>query len=129
MTNNVAVISQKPDFDDLTVETEVLVDHTDTDSSDFRYGLAVRRSADNQYYAFTVSSRQGRWQVLKSTPAGLETLAEGRVDTLKGFAPPGFTPDKTDVLKVEASGPDFVFYINGESVAEVNDPDYVTTTR
>ena len=126
VTDNVAVISRKPDFDDVTVETEVLVDHTDTESSDFRYGLAVRRSADNQYYAFTVSSRQGTWQVLKSTPAGLEILTEGRVDTLKGFAPPGFTPDKTDVLKVNASGPDFVFYINGESVAEVSDPDYVS---
>jgi hypothetical protein len=117
------VISHPPNFNDVTVEAEVLVDHTDTDSGDFRYGLTLRRTGDN-YYAFTVSPRQGTWQVLKNTSSGLETLAEGQIDTLRGFAPQGFTPDKTDILKVVANGPDFVYTINGESVAEVSDADY-----
>jgi hypothetical protein len=122
--NSHAVISHAPSFSNVTVETEALVDHTDTGSGDFRYGLVLRRAAPDQYYAFTVSSRQGSWQVLKRTPAGLETLAEGQVDTLRGFAPVGFTPDKTDLFRVEAQGPDFLFAINGQEVAEVSDSDY-----
>jgi serine/threonine-protein kinase len=126
VASNLAVISRQPAFDDVTVESDILVDHTDTGDGDFRYGLALRRTGEDQYYAFAISSRQGSWQVLKSSPAGLETLAEGEVDTLQGFAPAGFTPDKTDTLAVEASGPNFVFSINGESVAEVNDSDYAS---
>jgi sulfatase modifying factor 1 len=122
--NDWVVASKAPDFTDATVETEVLVDHTDTEKGNFRYGLALRRSEDDKFYAFAVSSRTGTWQVLKHTAAGFETLAEGKVDTLKGFAPPGFTPDKTDTLRVDAKGADFVFQINGQPVAQVHDEDY-----
>ncbi len=116
-------VSRPPGFDNISAETEVLVDHTDTDNGDFRYGLVVRRNGDD-FYAFTVSPRQGNWEILKSSAAGLETLAEGAVESLRGFAPKGFTPDKTDDLQVEASGEDFVFHINGQTVAQLSDPDY-----
>ncbi len=119
-----AVISHAPNFSKVTVETEVLVDHTDTPDGDFRYGLMLRRTSPNEYYAFTVSPRQGSWYVLKRSASGLETLAEGQVDTLRGFAPAGFTPDKSDLLRVEAHGADFVFTINGQEVAAVSDSDY-----
>ncbi|MCL4297527.1 MAG: SUMF1/EgtB/PvdO family nonheme iron enzyme [Anaerolineae bacterium] len=122
--NDWAVASKAPDFTDATVETEVLVDHTDTEKGDFRYGLALRRSGDDKFYAFAVSSRSGTWQALKRTAAGFETLAEGKVETLQGFAPPGFTPDKTDTLRVDAQGADFVFRINGQPMAQVHDEDY-----
>lgn len=122
--NDSVVVSLAPDFEDATVETEVLVDHTDTDAGNYRYGLVLRRNSDDQFYAFVVSSRTGTWQVLKRTAAGLETLAEGKIETLQGFAPVGFTPDKTDTLRVDAKGADFVFRVNGQPITQVTDGDY-----
>jgi formylglycine-generating enzyme required for sulfatase activity len=123
LPNERTVVSREPDFEDATVETEVLVDHTTTENGNFRYGLALRRSGD-QFYAFAVSPRTSTWQVLKSSSTGLETLAEGQIETLRGFAPPGFTPDKTDSLRVDAKGADFIFHINGQPVIQVSDADY-----
>ncbi len=122
--NDWAVISKEPDFEDVTAETKVLVDHTDTEKGNFRYGLALRRTGDDQFYAFVVSTRTSTWQVLKRSANGFETLAEGQVETLRGHAPLGFTPDKTDTLRVDAKGPDFVFNINGQPVTQVSDADY-----
>ncbi len=112
-------------FGDATVETMVLVDHTATDTGNYRYGLALRRSGE-QYYAFTVSPRTKSWQIAKHSPSGVKVLAEGAVDTLRGFAPMGMTPDKTDDLRVDAVGPDFTFFINGRNVAHVSDADYAS---
>ena len=64
--------------------------------------------------------------MLKSSDQGLETLAEGTVTTLKGFAPKGFTPDKTDSLQVDANGSEFVFHINGQIVTQLSDPSYAS---
>lgn len=118
------VVSLPQEYTDVTVETEMLVDHTNTDSGDFRYGLVVRRVAEDEYYAFTVSSRAGTWQALKSTADGLEILDEGVINTLQGFAPAGFTPDKADTLRVDVSSSNFVFHINDQVVAQLNDADY-----
>jgi hypothetical protein len=52
-------------FGDVGVETTALVDHTQTESGDYRYGLALRRSGD-RYYAFTVSPRSKTWQIAHS---------------------------------------------------------------
>lgn len=117
------VVTEPQSFDEMTVETEFFVDSTDTEGGDFRYGLALHRT-DDQYYAFTVSSRKGSWAILKSTPAGLEALAEGSVGTLRGFAPPGFSPDKSDTLRVDAAGSEFLLHVNGEPVALIRDEDY-----
>lgn len=119
------VVSRGPDFDNVNVETNVKVDHTTTETGTFQYGLALRRSGDN-YYAFTVSPRTGTWQVLISSGKGLEVLKEGKVDTLRGIAPPGFTPDKTDTLAVNANGPNFSFQINGQPVADISDSTYTS---
>ena len=51
-------------------------------------------------------------------------LAEDSVDTLRGFAPAGFTPDKPDKLRVEADGSNFTFYINNEPVTQISDENY-----
>ena len=110
-------IAQEPSLGDVAVEIEVFVDHTDTESGDFRYGLAFRRSGD-EYYAFTVSPRTKSWHVLKSSPTGLEVLAEGAQDSIQGLMAP-------DALRIEAIGPEFTFHINGQAVAQVSDPDYV----
>jgi hypothetical protein len=53
-------------------------------------------------------------------------LAEGMVSTLQGIAPMDVTPDKVDVLRVDAVGPNFAFFINGHNVAHVSDADYAT---
>jgi formylglycine-generating enzyme required for sulfatase activity len=117
------VVSRRPNLENMRVEAAVLVDHTTTETGTFRYGLAVRRTGDD-YYAFTVSPRAGTWQALKSSVKGFEVLGEGQVSSLQGFAPRGFTPDKTDALQVEAIGSKLIFSINSQAVAEVSDSDY-----
>jgi len=67
---------------------------------DFRYGLILRQSGDDQYYAFVVDPRLGSWHVPKRTPEGLEELATGEVKALRGLAPLGITPDKADKLHI-----------------------------
>lgn len=124
--NNYTVVSQPIAADNATLETEVLVDHTATANGNFRYGLALRRIGADQFYAFTISPRTGAWHALKRSLSGLEVLAEGQVDSLRGFAPPGFTPNETDILRVDANGPDFFFHINGQFVDQVRDVDYAT---
>lgn len=119
-------ISHAPNIEDMTVESRVLVDHTDTEIGNFRYGLALRRAGEDQYYAFTVSPRSSAWAILKRSPSGLEVLAEGQIDTLRGIAPAGSTPDTPDTLRVDAQGSTFVFHINGEPVAQVSDADYAS---
>ncbi len=106
-------------FDDFSAETEVLVDHTDTDGGEFRYGLAFRRSG-NEYYAFTVSPRSQTWQVIQSSPGGVEVLEEGPAGPLRGLQK---APDR---LRVDADGANFTFYVNGEIVTRVSDADYAT---
>ncbi len=117
-------ITRPPDFDDVTVESEVRIDHTESEDGNFRYGLIVRRMSEEEYYAFVISYRTGTWQVIKNSPGGQEILAEGSVDTLKGFAPPGFTPDQSDQLRVDVGGSNFAFHINQDVVAQVSDTDY-----
>ncbi|MGH2593344.1 MAG: formylglycine-generating enzyme family protein, partial [Anaerolineae bacterium] len=104
-------------FDDFSAETKVLVDHTDTDSGDFRYGLAFRRSG-NRHYAFMISPRAQTWQVIKSSSRGVEVLAQGAADSLQGLQKVG------DRLRVDASGSNFTFSLNGEAVTQVSDSDY-----
>jgi serine/threonine-protein kinase len=121
--NDRTVVTYPQEFTDVTVETEVLVDHTDTEAGNFRYGLALRRTGD-EFYAFVVSPRSGTWQALISSVDGLKVMAEGEINTLRGFAPAGFTPDKTDTLRVDAKGGDFIFHINGQPVTQISNADY-----
>jgi formylglycine-generating enzyme required for sulfatase activity len=109
-------VFKDPSLSDVAVETRVFVDHTDTNGGNFRYGLAVRGAGD-RYYAFAISPRAGAWYVLKHTPAGLEELATGTSDSLKGLS-------ANDTLRVEARGSDFTFFINGQDVAHIADSDY-----
>ena len=112
-------------FGDVSVETTALVDHTTTETGDYRYGLALRRSG-GQYYAFTVSPRKKSWQITKHSPTGVKVLTEGTLDLLQGFAPKGVTPDKKDDLRVEAVGANFAFFVNGRNVAHVSDAEYAS---
>ena len=108
---------QKRSFDDATIELEVLTNSTKTATSgDFRYGLAFRRSGD-QYYAFTISPRTKKWFVLKSSPSELSVLKEGTDEDIHDL-------DVNDKLRVDAQGPNFMFYVNDQFVGEASDPDY-----
>jgi len=110
---------QKRSFDDSTVELQVLtVTKKTAAEGDFRYGLAFRRSGD-QYYAFTISPRTKKWFVLKSSPSGITVLTEGTAESLHD-------PDNDDTLRVDAQGPNFLFHINDQLVAQTTDPDYTS---
>jgi hypothetical protein len=108
---------QKQNFDNATIELDVLTVSAKTATDgDFRYGLAFRRSGD-QYYAFTISPRTRKWFALKSSPDQLTVLAEGTDNNLHDL-------DKDDTLRVDMQGPNFLFHINDEVVGEASDSDY-----
>ena len=112
------MVSRGPNFDNVTVESNLFVAKTDTDTGDFRYGLIIRRSGE-QFYAFTVSPRSKTWYVLKSSSSGLDVLDEGSDDTIQGFG-----EDSADVLRVDAEGTNLAFHINDQIVTLVGDADY-----
>ncbi|MDX1523044.1 MAG: hypothetical protein R3264_15570, partial [Anaerolineae bacterium] len=112
------VVSKGPAFADVTVESELFVEKTDSDNGDFRYGLALRRTNDN-FYAFTISSRTDSWYILKSSVDGLEVLDEGSEDSIKGDGRANL-----NVLRVDAEGDEFIFYIDGRPVSILSDADY-----
>jgi hypothetical protein len=107
----------KQSYNDFTAELQVLTAAAKTaPEGDFRYGLAFRRSGD-QYYAFAISPRTKNWSVLKSSPSGLETLAEG---TQAGI----HDVDGADALRIDVQGSNFLFHINDTLIAQVTDADY-----
>jgi hypothetical protein len=103
---------------DFVVETKALVNFSRSPNGDFRYGLAIRRS-EKQYYAFTLSPRTGVWQVRKYAPNGARVLAEDRDSALRGTF-------QLFTLRVTARGETFSFDINGQTVASLSDPDYLS---
>jgi hypothetical protein len=110
---------QKRSFTDFTVELDVLTVSAKTAAEgDFRYGLAFRRSGD-QYYAFTISPRSGKWFVLKNSPSALTVLSEGTDASIQDL-------DQDDTLRVDAQGSNFLFHINDKLVGQASDPEYVT---
>jgi hypothetical protein len=111
-------VSRDPNFADVTVESEMFIAKSDTEGGDFRYGLALRRSGD-RYYAFTISPRSQNWYVLKNSSEGLEVLEQGSNASIQGHA-----EETADILRVDASGNDFTFHINGQPIAQITDEDY-----
>jgi hypothetical protein len=107
----------KQSFNDFTVELAVLTAASRTAADgNFRYGIAFRRAGD-QYYAFVISPRTRQWSVLKSSPSGLQTLAEGTEAGIHEL-------DVDDTLRVDAQGSDFLFHINDKLVGQVSDAEY-----
>ncbi len=110
---------EKKIYEDVTIEVKAFTASSKTaETGDFSFGPAFRRSGD-QYYAFTISQRTKKWYVLKSTPNALTVLAEGTDESIHG-------PDEEDVLKVDAQGGGFSFYINDHLVGQVTDSDYAS---
>ena len=108
---------EKRSFDDATIEMKVFAVAAKTaPDGDFNYGAAFRRSGD-QYYAFTISPRTKKWTVLKSSPNELVVLTEGTEESIHDL-------DAEDLLRVDAQGSDFSFYINDKLVSQISDADY-----
>ncbi len=103
---------------DFVAETKALVNFTESPNGDFRYGLAIRRS-EKHYYAFTLSPRTGVWQVRKYAPNGVKVLAEDRDSALRGAF-------QLFTLRVTARGDTFSYDINGHTVANLSDPNYLS---
>ena len=104
-------------FDDATISAKAFtVSKKTAATGDFNYGVAFRRSGD-QYYAFTISPRTKKWYILKSSPSALTTLKEGTEASIHDV-------DNPDILRVDAKGANFSFYINDQLIGQVSDKDY-----
>jgi hypothetical protein len=87
-------------------------------TGDFRYGIAFRRSGD-QYYAFSISPRTKKWFVLKNSPSATTVLAEGSAESIHPL-------DQDDALRIDAQGPNFLFDLNEQLVAQATDAEYAS---
>lgn len=105
--------------DNITMQSRVFTDIVETENGEYRYGLLLRQVDNRQFYAFTVAPRSGQWAVLKATNDGLETLASGTVEGLRGSS-----VDTADSLRVDASGSAFSFFVNGRIITTLSDSSY-----
>ena len=120
-SNSKVAISEpnKAIYDNITLELQVFAVAAKTDpTGDFRYGLVFRRSGD-QYYAFAVSPNTKKWEMLKVSTSGVETLKEGEDESIHDR-------DVGDILRVDAIGPNFFLYINDHLAAPVTDTAYTS---
>lgn len=103
----------------ISLETGVFVDILESENGAYRYGLLLRQVDSQKFYAFTVAPRSNEWAVLKASPAGIETLDSGTVASLQGDS-----VESENVLRVDASGSMFSFFVNGRIVTTVSDSSY-----
>ncbi|MBK9051030.1 MAG: SUMF1/EgtB/PvdO family nonheme iron enzyme [Chloroflexi bacterium] len=112
-TEGEKLVSPGLSYGDVAVEALVFVDHTDTTSGDFWYGLVTRREGDN-YYLFAIGPRSRRWQISRHEATGFTTLAEGES--------PAITTDLGEnTLLAEAVGSFLRFTINGTPLTTIHD--------
>ena len=119
--NSKAVVSEpeRRSVEDATLELQVYTNSAKTATEgDFRYGLVFRRSGD-QYYAFTISPRTKKWEVLKSSANGVEILKEGVEEGIHEL-------DVDDILRVDLQGSNFLLHINDKLVGQASDTDYAS---
>ena len=118
-SNSKVAISEpsRTSYEDVTIEAQIFAVAAKTDpSGDFRYGLAFRRSGD-QYYAFTISPNTKKWEMLKVSPDGIESLQEGTDDSIHDR-------DAADLLRIDAAGSNFLLHINDHIVGQATDDAY-----
>ncbi len=99
-------------FDNYTMEANVFVDSTDSETGDFYYGLAVRQDGEG-YYAFNVSPRAEKWQLIRNSSDGIALLDSGDI-TLNGN-------NQRDLFRVDALDDTLIFQINGTPIVAVTD--------
>ena len=99
-------------FADVEVTTNVEVDHTDTVSESFRYGLLFRAEGID-YYSFTINPREGTWEVVHDDSLGFRAIAEGEATNLAEFG-------EQDELKVRLEGSTMTFFLNGVELTRLD---------
>ena len=105
-------------FDNFSAETQILVSqgqHRAHRRLPLRPGRPPRRQPLST--PSTISPRTKTWYVLKSSPNGLQVLDQGTQDSIQGL-------QALDTLRVNAQGPVMTFFVNGQSVSQISDPDY-----
>ncbi len=112
-------------YTDTEIEAHVYVDKTGSPTGRFRYGLAFRASGPpskppsgisgpvrpEDFYAFVIDPRSGRWALLHADTLPFRQLVGGRVRGLTGL-----DQTKPDTLKVRALGRRISLFINGKRV-------------
>jgi hypothetical protein len=105
-------------YDDITLALEVFPWTIKTaPEGTFRYGMAFRRTGNN-YYAFTLSPSTRTWEMLKVSADGITKLKEGEAQDIQD------QNDVPNLLRVDATGPNFLLYINDVQVDQVVDTSY-----
>lgn len=108
-------------FSNFVMETGVFVDKANTDNQqgNFLYGLGVQVT-EGQFYAFLVSAKDQKWQVLKGTlkegavigdASDLMIITSGTDPSIRGA-----TEDQEDRLTVIANGTELMYLVNGNLV-------------
>jgi hypothetical protein len=92
---------------------DVNIEQTDP-SSGGTQGVAFRINEDNEYYMFMIDSHGGEYWLDMRNKADWKVL----IDPTKSSHIRSTGPNKVTVL---AQGPHFVFFINGQFVAEITD--------
>jgi hypothetical protein len=108
-------------FSNFVMETGVFVDKANTDNQqgNFLYGLGVQVT-EGQFYAFLVSAKDQKWQVVKGTlnkdvvigdTSDLTVITSGTDPSIRGMV-----DDKEDRLAIIANGTELMYLVNGNLV-------------
>ena len=103
------------DLSDFTLEVDVFVEDTETETGQFEYGIAYRRDGD-QYYTFAVNPRSQMWQVQQINGEDVTVLEEGSNSSIVG----GYGKPNFNQLRVDAIGDRFNLWLNGSPVTIIN---------
>jgi len=104
-------------YPDATIELAVqTVSGKTSTEGDYRYGITFRQTGAN-YYAFTISPTTKKWDVFKRSSGGIVPLKDGVEESIQGL-------DVDDLLRVDAQGFNFSFYVNDKLVGQLTDADY-----
>jgi formylglycine-generating enzyme required for sulfatase activity len=112
-------------YADVSAEAKVYVDKIGSETGRFRYGLVFRAEGPDRappgakgpnrpedFYAFVVEPRAGRWEVVHEDTLPMRRMADGALPA--GFK--GFDSGAPDVLKADMRGSAVVLSINGQQV-------------
>ena len=113
------------EYSNVAIEAHTYVDKTGTTTGRFRYGLVFRASGpassppagikgptrSEDFYAFVIDPRGGRWALLHADTLPFRVLTGGRVKGLTGL-----DPTKPDTLRVNAYGRHLSMFVNGKRV-------------
>ena len=121
------------EYSNVAIEAHTFVDKTGSTTGRFRYGLVFRASGPpssppagikgpvrpEDFYAFVIDPRGGRWALLHADTLPFRVLTGGRVKGLTGL-----DPTKPDTLRVTAYGRRLSLFVNGHRVGGFDTRNY-----